>query len=129
MVSIDDVPLSVLDGMSQTATLTHGFAADEVVRAYMDGAFGQHSLVARDTSIATDPALESYAELLSSEVPMLNHVSFTNSGAEANEKAFALCRPASAFPKAKKVLGFKGSFHGRTLLALQTTWNLSLIHI
>ena len=43
MVSIDDEPLSVLDGMSQTATLTHGFSPDKVVEAYMAGRFGRHA--------------------------------------------------------------------------------------
>ena len=47
MVSIDDEPLSVLDGMSQTATLTHGFLS-KVVDAYMAGRFGDTPLIARD---------------------------------------------------------------------------------
>jgi RHH-type transcriptional regulator, proline utilization regulon repressor / proline dehydrogenase / delta 1-pyrroline-5-carboxylate dehydrogenase len=123
MTSIDPVPLSVLDGMSQTATLTHGFAADPVVRAYMNGDFGDASLTSYDPSISNFEAANRYAQNLVNRVAMLDHVSFTNSGAEANEKAFSLCRSASAYPKAKRVLGFKGSFHGRTLLALQTTWN------
>ncbi|MBW2464217.1 MAG: aldehyde dehydrogenase family protein, partial [Deltaproteobacteria bacterium] len=37
MVSIDDEPLSVLDGMSQTATLVGGFAEAPVVRRYVEG--------------------------------------------------------------------------------------------
>ncbi|MGB0647360.1 MAG: aminotransferase class III-fold pyridoxal phosphate-dependent enzyme, partial [Bradymonadia bacterium] len=123
MTSIDQIPLSVLDGMSQTATLTHGFSAEPVVRAFMDGKFSTDALTSHDTNISTCPQVEAYASNLVNRVPHLDHVSFTNSGAEANEKAFSLCRPASRYPNAKRVLGFKGSFHGRTLLALQTTWN------
>lgn len=123
MTSIDPVPLSVLDGMSQTATLTHGFAPDAVVRAYMNGDFGDASLTSYDPSISDFETANRYAQNLVNRVAILDHVSFTNSGAEANEKAFSLCRAASAYPNAKRVLGFKGSFHGRTLLALQTTWN------
>ena len=123
MTSIDEVPLSVLDGMSQTATLTHGFSPEPVVRAFMDGKFSDAALTSHDTNISTFPEVEAYASNLLNRVPLLNHVSFTNSGAEANEKAFSLCRPESRYPNAKRVLGFKGSFHGRTLLALQTTWN------
>jgi hypothetical protein len=40
MVSIDQNPLSVIDGMSQTATVVGGFAEDPVVRAYTEGEFG-----------------------------------------------------------------------------------------
>ena len=123
MTSIDEVPLSVLDGMSQTATLTHGFSPEPVVRAFMDGKFSDAALTSHDTNISTFPEVEAYASNLLNRVPLLNHVSFTNSGAEANEKAFSLCRPESRYPNAKRVLGFKGSFHGHTLLALQTTWN------
>ena len=123
MVSIDDEPMSVLDGMSQTATLTNGFSPDKVVDAYMAGRFGDTPLIARDTSGYDSKVVDQYARQLSARVPGLDHVAFTNSGAEANEKAFALCRSASRYPHAKKVLAFKGSFHGRTLLALQSTWN------
>ena len=110
MTSIDEVPLSVLDGMSQTATLTHGFSPEPVVRAFMDGKFSDAALTSHDTNISTFPEVEAYASNLLNRVPLLNHVSFTNSGAEANEKAFSLCRPESRYPNAKRVLGFKGSF-------------------
>ena len=85
MASIDDVPLCVLDGMSQTATLTHGFAPDEVVNAYMNGQFEDAPLRSHDTSIRMHPSAARYAAQLAAHVPMLDHVSFTNSGAEANE--------------------------------------------
>ena len=109
MTSIDEVPLSVLDGMSQTATLTHGFSPEPVVRAFMDGKFSDAALTSHDTNISTFPEVAAYASNLLNRVPLLNHVSFTNSGAEANEKAFSLCRPESRYPNAKRVLGFKGS--------------------
>ena len=35
---VDATPMSVLDGMSQTATLNSGFASDGAVRAYFEGA-------------------------------------------------------------------------------------------
>jgi acetylornithine/N-succinyldiaminopimelate aminotransferase len=46
-----------------------------------------------------------------------------NSGAEANENAFKL---ASFHTGRKKIIGFHGSFHGRTSLALAATDNPSL---
>ena len=54
-------------------------------------------------------------------MPGLPHVTFTASGAEANEKALALCRLHAARPDARRVLAFEGSFHGRLLLALHAT--------
>jgi 4-aminobutyrate aminotransferase-like enzyme len=51
----------------------------------------------------------------------LPHVTFVASGAEANEKALALCRINCPRPAARKVLAFEGSFHGRTWLALHAT--------
>ncbi|MBS1634451.1 MAG: aminotransferase class III-fold pyridoxal phosphate-dependent enzyme [Bacteroidetes bacterium] len=47
-----------------------------------------------------------------------------NSGAEANENAFKL---ASFNNKRKKIIAFKGSFHGRTSLAVAATDNPSIV--
>src|SRR5690606_14952992 len=55
--------------------------------------------------------------------PNLPHVSFTNGGAEANEKALALCHLNRRDPAANRVLAFEGSFHGRTLLSLHATFS------
>lgn len=125
MVSVDDDPLSVMDGMSQTATVCAGFAEDAVVRAYVEGGFGASSVLAEDTSLGEDPHANAFAALLARQLPGLPHVTFTNGGAEAVEKAFALVRPHSSRPQARRVLAFEGSFHGRTLLALHATWNPS----
>jgi len=122
-VSIDDEPLSVLDGMSQTATLCGGFAEDEVVRAFFEGGFGDTICHNIDTSGRETVSSQAYATVLRQEVQGLPHVTFANSGAEANEKALALCRLNSPNPSATKVLAFEGSFHGRTLFALHATYN------
>ncbi|MEE2789701.1 MAG: aminotransferase class III-fold pyridoxal phosphate-dependent enzyme [Myxococcota bacterium] len=122
MTSVDDQPLVVLDGMSQTATLTDGFASDAVVRGYFDGAFNGSILSAPDTSCVWSAAAEAYAVALRDAFPSTPHVAFTNSGAEANEKALALCK-LNAPSGATKVLAFEGSFHGRTLQSLHATWN------
>lgn len=52
------------------------------------------------------------------------HLSFCHSGAEANETALGHCF-AEAPEKAKKVLCFEGSFHGRMLISLFASWNKS----
>ncbi len=121
MVSIDDAPLTVLDGMSQTATVVGGFAEDPVVRAYTEGEFADTLVHNDDTAVGETWAAAEYAGTLRQLVPGLPHVTFVASGAEANEKAMALCRINCARPNATKVLAFDGSFHGRTLLALHAT--------
>ncbi|WP_026897243.1 aspartate aminotransferase family protein [Daejeonella oryzae] len=47
-----------------------------------------------------------------------------NSGAEANENAFKL---ASFYNKRKKIIAFKGAFHGRTSLAVAATDNPKIV--
>ena len=113
MVSIDAEPLVVLDGMSQTATVVGGFAEDPVVRAYVEGELGDTLVHNDDTAVAETWAVSEYAQALRQLVPGLPHVTFVASGAEANEKAMALCRINCARKDATRVLAFEGSFHGR----------------
>jgi RHH-type proline utilization regulon transcriptional repressor/proline dehydrogenase/delta 1-pyrroline-5-carboxylate dehydrogenase len=122
-VSIDDAPLSVLESMSQTATIPAGFAPDRLVRAYVEGELAS-STANVDSTMGDAEEANAYAELLKKLVPGMPHVSFVGSGAEANEKAYALCR-ANAAENATKLLAFEGSFHGRTLLALYASFNPS----
>lgn len=53
------------------------------------------------------------------------HLGFTHSGAEANELALGEAFQRRAYPDAKKVLAFEGSFHGRMMVTLSSTWNKS----
>ncbi len=46
-----------------------------------------------------------------------------NSGAEANEIALGYCYKQRVNPSANKVLAFEGSFHGRMMITLSSTWN------
>ena len=121
MVSIDDEPLAILDGMSQTATVVGGFSEDPVVRAYVEGELADTLITNDDTAVAETWAAADYAQTLRQLVPGLPHVTFVASGAESNEKAMALCRINCARKQATKVLAFDGSFHGRTLLAVHAT--------
>ncbi|MEZ4404229.1 MAG: aldehyde dehydrogenase family protein [Kofleriaceae bacterium] len=119
-VSVDDQPLSVLDSMAQTATVCGGFGEDPVVQALVEGEFGDTLTTVDDTAAGETWAAGEYAATLRHLVPGLPHVTFVASGAEANEKALALCRingPAAA----SKILAFEGSFHGRTMLAIHAT--------
>ncbi len=124
LVSVDEPPLSVLDAMSQTATLPLGFNPDALTKAYVDGDFGDAMVRAHDLTDAGEGAAlaERYAEVLRERVPGLPTVCFTGSGAEANEKAYALARRHGP-QGARKLLAFEGSFHGRTMLALYASSN------
>lgn len=53
------------------------------------------------------------------------YVTFANSGAEANEIALGYAFKKRVNKNAKKVLAFKGSFHGRMQITLSSTWNPS----
>ncbi len=123
LVSVDDKPLCVLDGMSQTATLCGGFAEERVVRAYTEGEFGSTLVRTQDPALYSQDSAVEFATVLRQMVPGLPHVTYANSGAEANDKALALARLYCETDKATKVLAFEGSFHGRTLLPLSLTFN------
>ena len=117
MASVDEDCMAVIDGMSQTATFPDGFASPVVVARYSTGRFG-------DTLLETGQVdEEAGAELAAALRERLGfgHVSFAASGAEANEKALALCH--AAHPERRRVVAFEGSFHGRTLLALHASYN------
>lgn len=129
MVSIDDAPLVVLDACSQIATVTHGFRNPHVVRALYEGRFGNALWSNPDTRVDRVPAMEAYAEALLARAPSgLKHACFvTAGGAEANEKALRIARmQAGNGPggeSRRRVLAFRHGFHGRTLVALMSTWN------
>lgn len=117
-VSVDDAPLSVIDAMSQTATMPFGFNDDALVHSYVEGTFGAHETGSHElTHGAGKASADAYATVLRALVPGLPTVCFTACGAEANEKAYALCR-ANGPKQGKHLLAFDGSFHGRTLLSL-----------
>lgn len=53
------------------------------------------------------------------------YLTYTHSGAEANETALGYCYKRRVNKDANKVLAFEGSFHGRMLISLASTWNPS----
>ncbi|MEZ4368165.1 MAG: aldehyde dehydrogenase family protein [Kofleriaceae bacterium] len=56
MVSIDPAPLTVLDGMSQTATVCAGFAEDAVVAAFVEGQFDDTITADEDAALGETQA-------------------------------------------------------------------------
>ena len=123
IVSVDEDPLALLDAISQTSTHSAGFAADEVLAGYFDGVFGDSICRASVADPSGGTEADEYRRLLKPRLgPKLQEITFTSSGAEANEKAIALCR-LEAPEGANRLLAFEGSFHGRSLLALHLTWS------
>lgn len=131
MVSVDDNPLSIIDAASQIATLGSGFSADIYQNAYDTNVFDEALTKNADVK-DNEPytfnerdafnAKKSYEAFLHEKT----HHAFTSiaygaSGAEANEIAIDLCRQNG--PGGTRVICFEGSFHGRTLVALQATYN------
>jgi len=125
MVSIDSPCASVLDGMSQTATVCDGFAPARVVQAYVEGELSEGALRTKDPSCDSVAAAQEFRELLCAELAPLDQVTFANSGAEANERALGLALRARKSAGQDRVLAFEGGFHGRTLLTLHATANPS----
>lgn len=124
LASIDDDALIILDAGSQIASLGLGFAPGSFLAALDNGELGDAIVANPDTeSIGADrQPLDEYTRFLVKQAwPGLRHASFTASGAEANEKAFDLCRLHG--PGGRRVIAFEGSFHGRTLAALHATHN------
>lgn len=124
LVSIDEDPLVIVDAASQIASLGVGFGDGVFMKALDEGAFDD-VLAANPDSTApgvTVPAAEDYAKLLLSHTwDGLQHATFASGGAESNEKAFDLCRQNGS--GGKRVVAFEGSFHGRTMISLFSTWN------
>jgi 4-aminobutyrate aminotransferase-like enzyme len=51
------------------------------------------------------------------------HTTLCHSGAEANEIALGYCYKYRKHKEANKILAFEGSFHGRMMVSLSSTWN------
>ena len=124
--SIDDDSLVILDAGSQIASLGLGFSASPFMKALDDGDLGDALLHNPDTTAIGSPGgdvLAAYGKRLLDEASWdgLQHISFAAGGAEANERAFDLCRLNG--PGGKRVIAFEGSFHGRTMVSLHATYN------
>ncbi|MEI6806934.1 MAG: aminotransferase class III-fold pyridoxal phosphate-dependent enzyme, partial [Myxococcaceae bacterium] len=116
LVSIDEEPLVIFDAASQIASLGLGFSAGVFQKSLDEGLFTE-SLLSNKPGSTKD-----YKNLLLSRASSsLKHVTFTTSGATANEKAFDLCRMNG--PGGKRIIAFQGSFHGRSMMSLHATYN------
>ena len=116
--SIDHDAIQIIDAASQIASLPAGFRPGPVQSALDEGHFDAALIDAADRR---DEGADYARELLKFAPPELKHVSFTSGGSEANEKALDLARRHGQ--GGCRVIAFEGSFHGRTLIPLFSTWS------
>lgn len=117
LVSIPPNPKSIIDAASQIATLGLGINAKEKKPLLLRPEILQSDLPLKDWDI-----YHGFKKLLQRESG-LPHSVFVNSGSEAIETGFRTCQ--LHYPERRKVISFDGSFHGRTLLSLHSTFSPS----
>ncbi len=105
-----------LDFFSGLATSGIGHCHPAVVRAIRRQA---GRLISVSNLYYTEPQITLAEKLLKASFP--GRVFLCNSGAEANECAFKLARRWGEKRKARVIVSFANSFHGRTLAALAAT--------
>lgn len=110
----------ICDGASQIASVGLGFNAGASFGAaeYLESWTNQ-------TSTPTYAALRTaYERLLQRQLGSADYAAhFCASGAEANETVLGYLFQNRRRPEARRVLAFEGSFHGRMMVSLASTWN------
>jgi 4-aminobutyrate aminotransferase len=105
-----------LDFTSGIAVTNTGHCHPKVVAAIREQA--GKMIHAQANILAHEPMMRLARELTATMPEHLNHVLFSNSGAEAIEGAVKLAKIATGRPA---VIAFRGAFHGRTHLAMSLT--------
>jgi acetylornithine/N-succinyldiaminopimelate aminotransferase len=114
-----------LDCMAGIAVNALGHANPKLVQAVKD----QAEKLWHVSNIFTIPGQEKLAKVLT-DATFADEVFFTNSGAEAIECAIKTARKyhwAKGHPERIDIIGFEGSFHGRTLAAVNASGNASYL--
>ena len=114
-----------LDCMAGIAVNALGHANPKLVQAVKD----QAEKLWHVSNIFTIPGQEKLAKVLT-DATFADVVFFTNSGTEAIECAIKTARKyhwAKGHPERIDIIGFDGSFHGRTLAAVNASGNASYL--
>ncbi|MDP3747062.1 MAG: aspartate aminotransferase family protein [Phenylobacterium sp.] len=114
-----------LDCMAGIATTGLGHAHPKLVQAVKD----QAEKLWHVSNVFTIPGQEKLAKVLT-QATGLDVAFFTNSGAEAIECAIKTARKyhwSKGHPERIDIIGFDGSFHGRTLAAVNASGNASYL--
>ena len=113
--------MAYLDCMAGIAVNALGHANPKLVQVLKD----QAEKLWHVSNIFTIPGQEKLARALT-EATFADEVFFTNSGAEAIECAIKTARKyhwANGQPERIDIIGFEGSFHGRTIAAVNASGN------
>uniref|UniRef100_UPI003565D2D6 aminotransferase class III-fold pyridoxal phosphate-dependent enzyme n=1 Tax=Halobacteriovorax sp. TaxID=2020862 RepID=UPI003565D2D6 len=110
----------LMDAASQIATLGLGFSPSVF--------FGAAQFLDSWTNDSNSKEFKTIRSAFNATLKRKLHweeldLTICNSGAEANEIALGYCYKQRANPNANKVLAFEGSFHGRMMITLSSTWN------
>jgi acetylornithine/N-succinyldiaminopimelate aminotransferase len=117
--------VAYLDCLAGIAVNALGHSHPKLVQAVKD----QAEKLWHVSNIFTIPGQEKLAKVLT-DVTGLDEVFFTNSGAEAIECAIKTARKyhwSKGAPERIDIIGFEGSFHGRTLAAVNASGNPSYL--
>ena len=117
--------VAYLDCMAGIAVNALGHANPKLVQVLKD----QAEKLWHVSNIFTIPGQEKLARALT-EATFADEVFFTNSGAEAIECAIKTARKyhwANGQPERIDIIGFEGSFHGRTIAAVNASGNPSYL--
>lgn len=109
----------VMDAASQIASNGLGFNASPIFGTahFLESWTNDHD------SEEFQAMKKNYAAFLQRKIGYAASMSLCASGSEANEMALGQCYRQRKTDKQKKVLAFEGSFHGRMLISLYSTWN------
>jgi len=110
----------LLDAASQIATLGLGFAAPPLMGTFHHKA----SWTNNPNLLSFKQTSYNFKEFLKRKLDWCHiDATYCNSGAEANEIALGYAFKRRPNKKARKVMAFEGSFHGRMMISLSSTWN------
>lgn len=114
----DDEGYEYLDCIAAYGALPFGYNPPEIWQAVRNLELSQEPSFIQPSLL--EAAGDLAAKLIEVAPPGLKQVTFANSGAEAVEAAFKLCRAKTG---KNTILSTKNSFHGKTLGALSATGN------
>jgi acetylornithine/succinyldiaminopimelate/putrescine aminotransferase len=118
----EDGPHYIQDAASQIATLGLGFNAP----VFMGVAQHLEAWTNNSSTCEFKKVREAMESFFGRALGWQNlNLTLVNSGAEANETALGYAYLTRKNKAASKVLAFEGSFHGRMMVTLMSTWNKS----
>ncbi len=117
--SVDDESPSFFDAAGQISTVNIAWNSSEKNPMRINESLWDFN-AQENSSSSGDEILRAYKNEILKDLPY-KHVCLANSGSESVE--IALAGAQQLRPGKKRIIAFEGSFHGRSLLALHTSYN------